>query len=575
MFNRKWLWCALACGLLTALVSAQTVLPPVVTLRDIAAMPRQAKGKVIQFHDNTTLFIPEGYQVPASKDMTLTIHFHGADWFAIEEHARRGAKNPLLVFSGFEGSSKYKAPFEDGTLFAKLIKKVEDDFDAHVNEIEISSFSAGYGAVREILKSPAYVRLIKTVVLADSCYASFAVKGGGADRKPLPEHMEPFLDFASLAAKGEKNFIMAFSQQPTQDYASTSDTARALVAGVGGELKTVRKNTIPASHFSLRYPLLYRYDRDGLHVWGYGGRDARAHMAQARALADFFAALDKPIPDEAIPPAFMSYSDHPTTGPQPLNVLPKRVIPGKRFTLTPKQQLFIPDFFKPEVTTQTHVVVFFHGAAWCSEQNFYTARKNAVLVSISEDRMVDYAKWGEHLIPMLQHVQETLAENGITTKPLSICVASFSGGYRAVQEILEQAEHVSLISDIVLADSLYPPRLEEGKGGLDPEGMAPILKYAQRAADGKIKFLFSHLYPPEPDYRDNKTNLAAEYLMEKLGLPKIHAAGYTSRGSQIMYRARRGGLLILGYAGMTTQDHFEHFYALSDLLSQTSLPSAP
>lgn len=574
MLNRKWLWCALACALMTAFVSAQTILPPVVTLRDIADMPRQAKGKTIQLHDNTTLFIPDGFQVPKSKEITLTIHFHGADWFVIEEHARRGAKNPLLVFSGFEGSSKYKAPFEDGTLFAKLIKMAEDYFDAHVNEIEISSFSAGYGAVREIIKSPAYVRLIKTVVLADSCYASFAVKGGGADRKPLPEHMEPFIDFANLALKGDKKMVMTFSHVPTQDYASTSDTARALVEGVSGNLLPVRKNTILASHFSLRFPLLLRYDNGGLHVWGYGGRDAKAHMAQARSIADFFAALDKPVPNEAVPPLFTSDIEEPTTGPQPLNILPKRVVPGKRFALTSKQQLFIPDFFKPEVTTQTHVVVFFHGAAWCSEQNFYEAHKNAVLVSISEDRMVDYAKWGEHFIPMLQHVQETLAENGITTKPISVCVASFSGGYRAVLEILKQPEHVSLISDVVLADSLYPPRLDEGKGGLDPEPLGFFLQYAQRAADGKIKFLFSHLYPPEPEYRDNKTNLAAEFLMEKLGLAKISAAGYTSRGSQIMYRASRGGLLILGYAGMTSQDHFEHFYALSDLLSLTSLPSA-
>lgn len=576
IFNRKWIWCVIIGCLFTPMLLAQTILPPIVTLRDIAKMPRQAKGEIVKFDEHTTLFIPEGYKIPATGAITLAVHFHGADWFAMEEHARRGALNPLLIYWGFEGSSNYEKPFKDGKLFGQLIKKTEDRLKTHVADVEISSFSAGFGAVREILKSPEYVKLIKTIVLADSCVASFAVLGGGKDRKPDAEQMAPFINYARLAADGRKNFVMSFCQMGRPFYASPSDTARAIVAGVDGELKTVRKNAILAANYTMQYPLLFHYDKAGLHVWGYGGRDVKAHMAQARAVADFYAALEHPLPAEAVPVAYTRDRDEATTRPR--NPIPpaRRNVPGKHFILPSRHQVYVPDYFKPDLTTQTCFVVFFHGAAWCSEQNLYDSRKNAVLVSISEGRMENYVKWGEQLLPLLREVQKRLADDGVTSKPIGpLCIASFSGGYGAIKSILSEPEYTPLISDVVLADSLYPSRAEGDKNAVDPDAMEPILKCARRAAEGKVGFWFSHLYPPEAAYRDNTSTLAAAYLIDKLGLPKYHAAGYTSRGSQIMYRAERGRLHIFGYGGMTTQDHFEHFYALSDLLRRTSLPSAP
>ena len=57
---------------------------------------------------------------------------------------------------------------------------------------------------------------------------------------------------------------------------------------------------------------------------------------------------------------------------KPANALvppPRRDVPGKRFSLS-LGTLYVPDFFDSEVTTATEVVVFFHGAAWCAQQNF-------------------------------------------------------------------------------------------------------------------------------------------------------------------------------------------------------------
>jgi hypothetical protein len=252
---------------------------------------------------------------------------------------------------------------------------------------------------------------------------------------------------------------------------------------------------------------------------------------------------------------------------------PRRDVPGKRFLLS-LGSLYVPDFFDPEMSTGTEVVVFFHGAAWCAEQNFYDARKNAVLVAISVKNYGYPAVFGppEALRNLLEETTSTLALHNITTKPLSkICLSSFSGGYSAIREILKQREFQPLFSDIVLADSLYAPRVEGTQDKLDPQAMAPFLEFARRAASGECTFWFSHLYPPEERYRTNTTTLAANYLIDHLGAKRQPTAQCNSRGARLLYRADLGDFHVLGYAGMTNQDHLEHFYALSDLLRNTTL----
>jgi len=261
---------------------------------------------------------------------------------------------------------------------------------------------------------------------------------------------------------------------------------------------------------------------------------------------------------------------------KPANALvppPRRDVPGKRFSLS-LGTLYVPDFFDSEVTTGTEVVVFFHGAAWCAEQNFYDARKNAVLVAVTVKNYGYPAVFNDpaRLKHLLEETTTTLAQHHITTNPLGkICLTSFSGGYSAIREILKQREFRAPISDVVLADSLYASRVKGFPDRLDPEQMAPFLEFARRGASGQCTFWFSHLYPPEEQYRTNTTTLAANYLIDNLGAKRQAASGYNSRGAQLLYRAKLGNFHVLGYAGMTTQDHFEHFYALSDLLKNTSL----
>jgi len=101
--------------------------------------------------------------------------------------------------------------------------------------------------------------------------------------------------------------------------------------------------------------------------------------------------------------------------------------------------------------------------------------------------------------------------------------------------------------------------------------MAPFLAYARRAAAGEKNLFFSQLYPPEEQYRENRTTLTAQYLLERVGPKKAPTTGKTSRGADILYRAEMNGFHVFGYSGMTNQDHADHLYSMHDLLKQTSL----
>jgi hypothetical protein len=282
--------------------SVPVIVPPAMPKRTIAPPAQPPSGETIPLSNGdckVTLFVPKAFDCPAAKDVSLTIHFHGVAWFAIDEHLRHGLAEPLLVVSLGEGSTVYRKAFEDRARLARLIALVEKEIrrlgaseKAVVTRLRLSSFSAGYGAVREIVKSEAYLKIIQRIVLADSLYASYeSVPAGTEPMQPAKEHIEPWLPYLRAAARGEKEFVLTHSQVPTTGYANSALCAKALVEAMGGRNETVSVGTLDAARDPL-FPLLTRCDIQGFHVWGYGGTDAQAHMTHARHIAEVWQALD-------------------------------------------------------------------------------------------------------------------------------------------------------------------------------------------------------------------------------------------------------------------------------------------
>src|SRR5205807_6056056 len=99
--------------------------------------------------------------------------------------------------------------------------------------VVVTSFSAGFGGVRELLRDPAAFARLDALVMADSIHAGF--DGPPAERRVSAANMEGFLHYAREAAAGRKWLIISHSQIKPDDYASTTETADSLIAALGGE----------------------------------------------------------------------------------------------------------------------------------------------------------------------------------------------------------------------------------------------------------------------------------------------------------------------------------------------------
>jgi hypothetical protein len=205
----------------------------------------------------------------------------------------------LLNFALGEGSATYARPFQNPARFQDWLRIVELELisrgaptNTRVSSVDVSSFSAGYGAVREILKLETNRALIQRIVLCDSLYGGLAETNAPYPRRQvLAEHVEPWLVFAQAAARREKTFLLTTSDIETARYASTSECGAAVAAAAGAEFKPVTKDSCAAARES-EFPLVRRADLGRFNVWNYAGTNAQAHLTHVRHLADLWRALD-------------------------------------------------------------------------------------------------------------------------------------------------------------------------------------------------------------------------------------------------------------------------------------------
>ena len=189
----------------------------------------QNVGEPIKVANGTLIAVRQTDGAPSPNQ--LLIHFHGALETTRRALARSKFRGTLVVVN-FPGlSSAYSKPFVDNP---KLLEEIighattttAGNATTRSPRIILSSFSAGYGAIREILKSPEHFKRIDAIITADSIYAGLDAET--PTRVVSRENMAEFLRFADLAANGEKQFVLSHSAQTTP-YASTTETADYLL----------------------------------------------------------------------------------------------------------------------------------------------------------------------------------------------------------------------------------------------------------------------------------------------------------------------------------------------------------
>ncbi|MFM1902916.1 MAG: hypothetical protein RLZZ440_816 [Planctomycetota bacterium] len=213
----------------------------------------------------------------------LIVHFHGAV-DAVRRAMERDCGGETVLLVTMPGlSAAYSQPFrDDPALFESLLGAAWDRSSTFTDSqvpsdwerITLSSFSAGYGAIREILRSPAAGR-IDAIVAADSIYAGLDAAAG--ERRVSEADMAGFLAFARRAVTGSKVFVIAHSAQPTP-YASTTETADYLLAKLRLRRGDAAAGTDP------EFMLVSRCERGGFLVTGYAGESAAAHLHHLRII---------------------------------------------------------------------------------------------------------------------------------------------------------------------------------------------------------------------------------------------------------------------------------------------------
>jgi len=239
----------------------------------------------------------------------VVVHFHGGD------PARKTLVQVAggVVFAAVDkgvGSGPYQQAFVRREAWTHLragiasaLRAHAGDERAHVRHLALSAWSAGYGAVNQILATNG-TDGIDAVVLLDGLHAGKNPRWPGPDDGSLGAidrgTVSAVFDFAAAAARGEKLLVLTHANVVPTGYASVRRTADLLLAELGLERHAWRRPLGLAQQ-------LTAVDEEGLHVWGFDGRFEEAHCAQVSLLGEIVRdvlepAWATPAMDRGVPP---------------------------------------------------------------------------------------------------------------------------------------------------------------------------------------------------------------------------------------------------------------------------------
>jgi hypothetical protein len=226
----------------------------------------------------------------------LLIHFMGATW--LPQRAVATMDRPVIVAASYlgAGSATYRRPFaDDSLLYGRLLDTLRARIAQvtgapRISGVYLSGFSAGYAAVREIVRRPEYLPRVDGVLLLDGMHAGYI-----PDRTPLADggaidtaDVMPFVNFARLAAAGGKRFVITHTEIFPGTFASTTECADWLLGALG------LTRTPVLEWGPLGTQLLSRTQKGRLEVLGFAGNSGPDHIDLFHGMAAFVERLLAP-----------------------------------------------------------------------------------------------------------------------------------------------------------------------------------------------------------------------------------------------------------------------------------------
>lgn len=226
-----------------------------------------------------TLFLPAKLKFKTT--LPLVIHFHGGNWLPEAAAAKDGRRAVLSVQIG-AGSARYADAFADPQRFGRLIQEIETRMATHIGPLVLTSWSAGAGAIREIIKSPESYSRVAAILIIDGMHTGYVDgKPGPQESQIETDKLEVFVRFAKDAVAGRKQMIVTHSEIFPGTFASTTETADYLVSQLGlrrhavvrwGPMQTQQLSEARSGNFLLI---------------GYAGNSAPDHVDQLHSLPEY------------------------------------------------------------------------------------------------------------------------------------------------------------------------------------------------------------------------------------------------------------------------------------------------
>ncbi len=226
-----------------------------------------------------TLFIPE--KLAGKKQVPLFVHFHGAHWLP-EVAAARDGRRAVIAVEGGSGSTAYAKIFSDHGLFDRMLQEAQQKSGVVFGSVWLTAWSAGHGAVREILAVPADYDRVEKVLLIDGLHTGYVGgQPGPVESKLEDDHLSTFLKFARDAVGGSKTMLITHSEIFPGTFASTTETGDWLLSQLGlhqtavlkwGPMRTQQLSEVRAGKF---------------RMVGFAGNSAPDHVDQFHSLADY------------------------------------------------------------------------------------------------------------------------------------------------------------------------------------------------------------------------------------------------------------------------------------------------
>jgi len=232
-----------------------------------------------------TLFIPK--RLKNNRGVRLLWFFHGGNWLPEVAAAHQRNMAVISVQAG-AGSGTYANLFAAPRRFMELNAEAEGKSGLKFGEIDLGGWSAGCGALREILKDSTSYERVSRVLCIDGVHTGYVNGTPGPKESQIDtDNLQVWLQVGRDAIAGKKRLIITHSEIFPGTFASTTETADYLLREWGLKPHAVVK------WGPMKTQILSAVKRGRLLVIGFAGNSAPDHVDELHSLPEYLRWLGK------------------------------------------------------------------------------------------------------------------------------------------------------------------------------------------------------------------------------------------------------------------------------------------